>query len=229
MNRTGRRLAAGLLLSWTAIAAAGGTATVEALDGEGQVTVRLELLDAERLRLSSPQQSGAYLLMLGDALYNILDLGGSQLVLDALAAIAGAAGQIPVPSGTDDIRRLIALQDLNQPETIAGIPGRLHRLRYVDGDNRERDEDVVLTSDALIRDLSRAMYRLGTRMGEAAGLAPPEGSARLMAELETRGLGLLRLGTRMRITAVDRAPPPAGRFELPASSIPALPGFGDRP
>lgn len=225
-----RAALAGLALCSASALAGSGTATVEADDGEqGRITVRIEFLDAQRLRMSSPQHPEAYLLMLDGTAYNVLQFGSTPLVMDAaeMIARAGSAGQLPAsPAGTDDIRKLVSLTALGQPETVAGIAGERHRLRYVDGQGRERDEELVLTSDPLIRDLSRAMYRLGTSMAAAAAIAPPEGSARLMQELDAKGLGLLRLGTRMRVAALDRTALPPSRFELPASPLQGLPSFG---
>jgi hypothetical protein len=232
MNLLSRITASLLLAASTVVAApamAGGTATIEASNGDdGLVTVRLEFLDAQSLRMSSPGHPEAYMVVNQGTPYNVIQFGSMPIVVDAaeMIASAGKAGDLPTsPAGTDDIRKFIALTATGQPETVAGIVGERYRLRYVDGDKRERDEEVVLSKDVLIRDLSRAMYGLGVKMSGAAGIAPPEGSQRLMQELDAKGLGLLRFGQRMRVSALDRTNPSPARFQLPAEPVSGLPSF----
>jgi hypothetical protein len=205
--------------------AAGGSAALQTFDADGNgVDVAIESLDAQHLRLSSPQHPEAYLLMLGAKTYNVLQFGSLPIVMDAADMLSQMSDQMPTaPSPTDDIRKLIALEPTGQKETVAGIVGERQRLRFLDSQNQPRTEDVVTVRDPLLHDLSFGLYRLGTVMGAAAGVVTPEGSEQLARELDAKGLGLLRMGTRLRVMSVNRAPPSPARFELPAEPMRAFP------
>lgn len=202
-------------------AAAGGSAMMQTFDPDGDgVDVAIESLDAQHLRLSSPQHPEAYLVMLGDKTYNVLQFGSLPIVMDAADMLSQMGGQMPsAPSPTDDIRKLVSLEPTGQKETVAGIVGERQRLRYLDSKNQPREEELVTVRDPLLHDLSFGLYRLGTVMGAAAGITTPEGADRLARELSAKGLGLLRMGTRMRVVSVNRAAPAASRFELPAEPM----------
>jgi len=217
-------LAVAALAAFSA-AAAGGSATLQTFDPDGDgVDVSIESLDAQHLRLSSPQHPEAYLVMLGAKTYNVLQFGSMPIVLDAADMLSQMGGQMPAPpSPTDDIRKLVALEPTGQKETVAGIVGERQRLRYLDSNNQPREEELVTVRDPLLHDLSFGLYRLGSAMGAAAGVVTPEGSDRLARELDAKGLGLLRMGTRLRVMTVDRTPPSPARFDLPAEPMRAFP------
>jgi len=81
----------------------------------------------------------------------------------------------------------------------------------------------VTAHDPLLHELSMGMYRAGVVMSAAAGVTAPDGSDQLARQLDAKGLGLLRMGTRMRVIAVDRRAPPVARFELPAEPMQGFP------
>ena len=211
---------------------AGGTAVLQTNDQEGnEIVVQLEFADPQHLRLSSQAYPQAYLLMLGQNSYNVMQFGNFPLVIDTddMMAQMGKGQMPPTPSPTDDIRELISLTATGEKETVAGIPGERYKLRYVDGARQQREETVVAARDVLLHDLSLSLYQLGTRMAKSAGIPTPAGSERLARELDGKGLGLLRFGDRLRVIKVDRTAPAAARFELPAppgeGSLPSFPGF----
>lgn len=222
---------AACLIHWPAWAA-GGSAVLQTHDPDGnEIVVQLEFADPQHLRLSSQAYPQAYLLMLGENSYNVMQFGNFPLVIDTDDMIAqmGQGQMPPTPAPTDDIRELMALTPTGEKETVAGIAGERYKLRYVDGAKQQREEVVVASRDALLHDLSLSLYQLGTRMAKSAGIQPPAGSERLARELDGKGLGLLRFGDRLRVLKVDRTAPAAARFELPAppgeGSLPSLPGF----
>ena len=221
-----RHLAGALLIGWPALAlAAGGSATLQTFDPDGEaVTVSIETLDGQRLRLASPDHPEAYLLMLGSRTYNVMQFGGMPLVMDAADMLTQMGAPMPAaPAPTDDIRKLVSLDPTGESETVAGIVGQRQRLRYLDSQNQMREEEVVTARDPLLHELSMGMYRAGVVMSAAAGVTAPDGSDQLARQLDAKGLGLLRMGTRMRVIAVDRRAPPVARFELPAEPMQRFP------
>ncbi len=221
-------LLAALLPAQRAFAAA-GSATVQTFDADGNsVTVRIEGLDGNHLRLSSQQFPEAYLVWRNGRAYSVIQFGSLPLVMDTneMAAQMGADRMPAAPAPADDIRTLVSLTPTGCKETVAGIVGEIVLLKYVDGTQTPREEQIVVAKDQLLHDLSLALYELGKVLSGAAGIRPPDGSERLARELSLKGLGLLRMGTRLQLLALDRSAPPASRFELPAEPMQAFPPLG---
>ena len=206
--------------------AAAGSAVVQAFDGEGNpITVQIEGLDAQHLRLSSPQHPEAYLVMLNGQPYNVIQFGSLPLVMDAneMFSKMGAERLPAAPAPADDIRTLVSLTATGQKETVAGVVGERYRLQYLDSAQQAQEEELVVARDPLLHDLSLALYHLGNIVSRGAGITPPAGTDRLVQELHRKGLGLLRMGSRMSVQSLDRRPPAAARFELPAEPMRAFP------
>ncbi|MDB5967779.1 MAG: secreted protein [Hydrocarboniphaga sp.] len=217
--------AAVLAVASTTIFAAGGTVALQTFDADGNgVDVVIETLDSQHMRLSSPQHQEAYLVMLGAKTYNVLQFGSLPIVMDTADMLSQMGGQMPsAPSPSDDIHKLVALEATGKKETVAGVVGDVQLLRFLDSRNQPRVEELVTVRDPLLHDISFGLYRLGTVMGAAAGITTPEGSDKLARELDAKGLGILRMGNRMRLISVNRATPPANVFDLPAEPMRAFP------
>jgi hypothetical protein len=217
--------AALLTLVCGAAFAAGGSVALQTFDANGNgVDVIIEALDPQHMRMSSPQHQEAYLVMLGAKTYNVLQFGSLPIVMDAQEMIAQMGGQMPTaPSPSDDIHQLVGLEATGKKETVAGIVGDVQRLRFLDSKGQPREEELVTVRDPLLHDMSVALYKLGTVMGAAAGVRTPSGADKLAKDLDAKGLGILRMGLRMRLMSVDRNMPPTSRFDLPAEPMTAFP------
>lgn len=216
-------------LAANAASAASGSVALQTFDSDGNgVDVIIESLDAQHMRLSSPQHQEAYLVLLDGRTYNVLQFGSMPIVMDAAEMLSQMGGRMPsAPSPSDDIHQLVGLEPTGRKETVAGVIGDVQRLRYLDSRNQAREEELVTARDALLHDMSVGLYKLGTVMGAAAGVRTPAGSDQLARELDAKGLGILRMGLRMRLMSVDRRPPPASRFELPAEPMRAFPPLNE--
>ena len=217
---------AGVSMIGSAAYAAGGTVALQTFDPDGNgVDVIIEALDPQHMRMSSPQHQEAYLVMLGAKTYNVLQFGSMPIVMDAQEMIAAMGGaQMPsAPSPSDDIHQLVGLEPTGKKETVAGIVGDVQRLRFLDSKQQPREEELVTVRDPLLHDMSVALYKLGTVMGAAAGVRTPAGADKLAKDLDAKGLGILRMGLRMRLMSVERKLPPASRFDLPAQPMTAFP------
>lgn len=217
-----------LLAAFTPLAsalAAAGSATVQAFDADGDaIVVQIEGLDARHLRLSSPQHPEAYLVMLDGTPYNVIQFGSLPLVMDANEMFSQMGARMPsAPAPADDIRSLVSLTPTGEKETVAGVVGERYRLKYLDSAQQPHEEELVVSRDPLLHDLGLALYHLGNVVSRGAGITPPEGTDRLVRDLDAKGLGLLRMGTRMRVLSLNRTPPAAARFVLPAPPMQAFP------
>lgn len=209
--------------------AAGGSVALQTFDPNGNgVDVIIEAMDAQHMRMSSPQHQEAYLVMLGAKTYNVLQFGSLPIVMDAAEMAAQIGGQMPTaPSPSDDIHQLVGIEATGKKETVAGIVGDVQRLRFLDSKGQPREEELVTVRDPLLHDMSVALYKLGTVMGTAAGIRTPAGADKLAKDLDAKGLGILRMGVRMRLMSVDRRIPPASRFDLPAEPMTAFPPLNE--
>lgn len=206
-----------------------GQATIEAVsddDGQGG-TIQLEYRGHSQVRMNLPEQPGGYLLVKDAVAYSVSTEDGQAVVM-RLDALRGLGQLMPSPSPTDDVAKVIQLSQTGGEETVAGIRGQVWSLRYQDSDGQSRQEEMVLSDDARVLELTRAMTGLSTAMMAALGQEPPQGLDSLQARLE--GKGILRMGQSMRVIALDGGLPPISRFSLPAAptAMPGIEGLGNK-
>lgn len=220
--------AAGLLLAALVLPAAqaAGTATIEAGPAGESVQAVLEYR-GDALRMETQTQNGLpVVLVQRDATLYIL---ANNLVLDAQQAMRLLGQQVPLPAaGPVDFSRFIALEPTPRNEIHAGIAGKVHLLRYADGEGQPRVEEMVLSTDARAVELSRAILGVTETARRNVDLPSIPDEARLQAAIQ--GKGVLRFGREFRVLALDANPPPEDRFELPSMplQLPSFGGFGLR-
>ena len=210
-----RTTLAALLLSPLAVLAAG-----KAVIQGGDKTFILEY-DGPQLRLQDERRPGIHLISRQGQLYAVTSAAGQSIVVSG-GAVAGllqaqGGGRSQFATGSEDIQRLVSLEDTGRAQTVGGVRGTIHRLTYIDRGGQQRTEEVVLTRDAEVAELTRNFGQAALAFQQSSGVDNSGGQA-LMQTLDQRGLGLLRFGKHYELTSLDRTRPAASRFAVPASS-----------
>lgn len=220
-----RNLLAASLLAAPMLALAAGTATIQGSDG---TRFTLEY-DGSHMRLESGKHRNVYLVSNADSVYAVTNAAGQPLVVSggAVMSLLSAQGGQKFATGSEDIRTFTSLTSTGRKETVAGIPGAIHQLKYVDRGGRQRTEEIVLTENAEIAQMTRSFGRTAAAFQQNAGV-DNAGSQALLDELSSRNLGLLRFANHYRLVSLQTTPPAPSRFELPAApmQLPALQGLG---
>ncbi len=206
---------AALLLSPLAVLAAG-----KAVIQGGDNTFIVEF-DGPQLRLQDERRPGIHLVSRQGQVHAVTSAAGQPIVVSGgavaglLQARGGSRGQFA--TGNEDIQRVVSLTDTGRAETVGGVRGTVQRLVYVDRAGRERTEDVVLTKDPDVAELTSRFGQAVLAFQQSSGV-DNAGGQDLMRMLDQRGLGLLRFGKHYQLASFDRTRPDASRFALPASS-----------
>lgn len=220
-----------LALALPLAALAAGKATIQ---GSGDSRFQVEF-NGSRLRLESAQHRQVYLVANGNSVYAVTSAAGQPLVVSGSAImglLATQGGGRQFATGSEDIQQFISLEATGRQETVAGLSGKVYDLQYIDRAGQQRKEELVLGNAADLVELTTAFGRTAASFQQQAGIENT-GARRLLQELETRELGMLRFGQHYRLVALDTTPPAPSRFELPAmpmqlqgleSLIPALTG-----
>ncbi|MES0873901.1 hypothetical protein [Sinimarinibacterium thermocellulolyticum] len=193
---------------------AGGKAVVEAGEGSDKQRITYEF-DGALLRMDVPQQDGNYMIMRDGKIYSVTEQNGQPMVIDmsGMGKMLGGIAQQSMASVNQDVDQFISLSDTGRTETVAGISGKVHVLTYVD-DGERKTEEIVLSNDKNLREMSDSMMLVSETMAKAFGVQIPEGSKRMSAEL--KGQGVLRFGTQYKLVSLSGSTPPPSRFTLPA-------------
>lgn len=217
-------LAAGLLAMPFCVLAA-GTATIQGQDGS---RFTLEY-DGSQLRLESSRHRNVHLIANGDSVYAVTTAAGQPLVVSggAVMSLLSAQGGQKFATGSEDIRSFTSLTSTGRYETVAGIRGAIHQLKYVDRGGRQRTEEIVLSEHPEVAQMTRSFGRAAAAFQQGAGV-DNEGSRALLRELENRNLGLLRFANHYQVVALQTTAPSPARFQLPAApmQLPGLQGLG---
>lgn len=199
------------LASWAA-----GVATIDARGDR----YTLEYND-QRMRVESAQRPQIYLLAHHDALYAVTSAGGRPLVLEGKAILgllaAGGKGS-PVATSPDDIANVVSLQPTGKTETIAGINGDVHTLTYVTRGGQQRSLEAVLSTDPRVAELTHNVGQIAVAFQRSTGV-DNQGAQELLRLLQTRNVGLLRVGADFRLAALNANAPAAERLQLPESPL----------
>lgn len=195
-----------LLSSHLAIAASTLVVSSPIVDGS-RIRSSIESFDSSTLRIhvgTAPD----YLLVLAGKLYSV----NGKSVRD----ITDVRAQIRMPSiGEENIRLLTNLEDTGRVETIAGLVGKVFTLRYQNKDTQSLTEEIVLTDDSRVREITQA-WRTYFNDPEHSAL---RGREVLHDYLDAHQLGILRLGDQYRVESFGVVPA-ADRFALPVSPTP---------
>lgn len=210
---------------FSAVASAGGTAVIGTDHASEQVT--LEYADG-KIRLGAEQQGDNYIIVEGDKVYAVTYENGRPVVLDLaamgkmLGAVGGTAGQLPLQMGRQ-IGEILELRSLGRNETLAGITGQLHELVYLDAEGDRQTEEVVLSTDPAVCELTQVMLQLSRVLVTILG-QPVDPLDALERILQNGRQGLLRIGSEVRLASLSTKTPAVERFVLPAQpgSMPNL-------
>lgn len=213
-------------------AQAGGSASIVAGDnlddpGAQSVRSRIEFDTAKRVRVQADRGVDGYLLVRDAAAYAVANVNGQTLVFDYAQTMAqfGGMARSLAPRGLVTDGRFVNLTGPGRIETIAGFSGRVWLLTTVDKAGRERQDELVLTRDPRVRELTDALLATGRIVARAFPELDAEANEQLATELRNRGTGLLRIGNSFLLERLDPATPAAARFMLPSEPM-VLPDLG---
>lgn len=222
-------------LSTLHAAQAGGTASVlagEDFSQPGLQVVRssIEFEGSSQVRVQAEGRREGYLVVRDGVAYAVTSLEGQPIVLNfaqMMQTMGGMARSLAPRSLITD-GRYVNLTGPGAMETIAGISGRVWQLTTVNKAGRQRSDELVLTNDPKVRELTEAMLNTGRLLARSLPELDATDNERLAAELKQRGTGILRVGRSFRLEKLDTASPPPSRFALPAEPtvLPDLRSFG---
>lgn len=209
-----------LLLATSTSLWAGGTATLETNSDGKSYPSTIEYDGKGSLRVDSTEQQNGYLLVRDDKAYSVVVNDGQTMVIDlasTMKMLGGLAKQNSSQGATagNEVARFISLDKTGASETVAGISGSVYNLTFVDDEGQQRTESLVLSKDSRARELTKALTTMGRQMAKAAGVAEPEGTAKMYAEIDGSKQGVLRYGSDFRVASFG-GEPSSSRFALPA-------------
>lgn len=199
-----------------------GSATIETGEGKDRQQVQFEY-SKDKLRFQAAQQADGGMIIRDGKAYVLAD----KTVIE-LSGMGGMmkqmAGNVPM-AGPQGPARFLGLDATGRSETVAGAKGSVHILRYIDDENREQREEVVLSRDARAREFGDAMQLMATTMARA--MEQPQTAAEADMRKVFGDQSILRYGQHFRVVAFG-ADPAAARFELPSApqQLPSLQGMG---
>lgn len=211
-----RRFLLCLALGLPVYAQAAGTAVIQ---GDDQKQFVLEYNGSD-LRLESDAYRDLYLVARNGTVYAVAQAGGQPIVVEGKAVLglltrAGGGRQL---TGNEDLARFVSLEPTGKKESVAGLPGQVYRLTYVDRQGKTRTEEAVLGNTPELVQMTQAFGRIATDFQRNTGV-DNQGAQALLGELQARNLGLLRFGRHYRLVSLNPATPPAARFALPNTPL----------
>lgn len=225
MKKTCKAVAALVVLAWLPAVWAAGSAVVESGDGNDRKRIGIDY-QGDRMRLVAqdpgdmPVQGS--MVVRDGAVYIV----ANGLVIDAGQAMSMFGQSFQAPSTTpNNLGRFVALESTGRTETVAGIGGVVHLLRFEDPDGRPEADEVVLSTDPRVRELAAAMLQMSQILRSSLDVAVSPEEAKAIDAF--KGRGVLRYGQEFRLLSISDQPPPASSFELPAQPL-RIPSFGGR-
>ena len=223
-----------LALGLVAISAqvhAGAAATFQTGADASAPQATLEYSDDAQMRMGVPGQPGSYILVRDNNAYIVSQPSqGSAVVMD-LGAMVKMMGESwsesvnSVQSAPEGMTTFVSLEDTGRNETVAGIRGDVFILTYKDEQGNTQSDELVLTRDDDVREMTVALFQMGQQMGAALGAEDASGNDEFHREMAAQQRGVLRMGSSFRLVEIDSKGPGAGRFDLPAQPM-AMPDLG---
>ena len=197
------------------VATAAGSALIQG--DEKSITMEF---NGPLARIQVEQQKNIHLIARDNNVFAVTDMGGRPLVVESSAVIGllGAQGLAKLENDKDAIQKFVSLDSTGRSETVAGFPGAVYKLVYIDGNGQRRSEEAVLGSQPGIVELSQSLGHVATTLLLLAK-SNTHGATELVQELARRKLGLLRFGTKLRLVSLNSTAPAAARFVLPAAPM----------
>jgi len=221
-------LATGLALPFAVFA--GGTVQLETGSGKDRAVTEVEF-DGSKLRVT-PKMTGetqAHVIYRDGKAYMVTGEAGAPMVME-MAGMMKMAGSMMqnqnlAPDTFDHVAQYHGLTATGRSETVAGVKGEVYRLDYTTTKGQRVSDEMVLTNNATLGEMSKVMAGFGASLAAAMGQPEAAGSKAVEAELTRRNLGVLRYRQDFRVTSVSSRSPAASRFVLPAAPT-AMPDFG---
>ncbi|MHB8920239.1 MAG: hypothetical protein ACYC3N_04295 [Halothiobacillus sp.] len=203
------------LSAFTAPVWAAGQAVLQSNVNGQTEQVQLSWLSDQQLRMDITRPPAEILLQNG-ALFAITQIGGMPIVanvadVDQMARALGQGGGFSGQIDKQLARSVTAFEATGRLETVAGVPGEIYRITWRDAQGKAHTDEAVLTKNATVVELSRALQNLG--------VAAHEGWDARSAEILHRGLGVLRYAKAYQLRSVSTQAPAASALALPAQSI----------
>lgn len=188
-------------------AIAGGRA-VYSVGAQGQQhRMTVEWRDAHTARIEMPGMQGqAYFLLKNGKGYTVSNghvfamSSFTRMMAAHRSAASMARPELRGPQGT---------------ETVAGIRGQVYTVHWNgQAPNGVQDEQVVLTSNSTVREVTRVWQDYAKSLAGARGGMASNPSIRALGDK-----GLLRAGNNMRLVSISSTTPPASAFTLPSRPV----------
>jgi hypothetical protein len=200
---------------------AAGSAVIESGQGSDRQQAKLEYR-GDKMRVEA--QANGVMILRDGKVYALAE--GQVIDMSTMGNLfAGQAGGT-ISQGPDDLVRYLGLDSTGRSETVAGVSGIVHLLRYQDRAGKTHSEELVMSKDARARALSDALQSMANSFRAMAGVAATPGEAQL--ESQMKGQGVLRYGKEFRVVSFDAKAPDEERFALPAAPM-QLPSLGAMP
>jgi hypothetical protein len=206
--------AIGGLLLVGALPALAGKATV--VSSEGQTMV-FEYAGDDFMRMG--QTADNYMLVRDNNLYVVGNQDGQVMVFDASSMMRGFSGMLKQAAPSTTTNEFVSLEKTGRRESIAGITGEVYLLTVIE-DGKQRTDEAVMSDDPRaieFRDALFVMARAATAALDDDGAS--KNSKELKARLEETGMGILRVGQDLKVTAISGEQIAAARFALPAEPM----------
>lgn len=185
----------------------GGAAMAQmAQEDEWAGDTTVQWLDEGTMRMSfgSAEEDG-YMLVRDGQTYNVMREGGEWMVLevgDMMKGLVAAIQEDEPELQTGSVK----LKKAGGSETVAGIKGDRYTVTMVDGNGKEETGELVLTSDPLVTEFTRAQ----------TSFVQIEGSEKLFDAMPKGQRGILRWDGNFELVSISSDAPDASLFELPA-------------
>lgn len=217
-----------LLLPVSALAS--GVATFQGLDNGKAYKLSIEYLDQNTSRIEMQDKSdvATYLIFKNKQAEVVTAYQGNTLVmdLDNMSQMAQGLGVMSV-LGIDSetlLIRVIDLKPTGKKEKVGGIDGDVYKLTWSRNKVKYQDE-LVVSKDKRVREYTKAWASAVEVISKSSPSINIQGD-NLLSWLNKDKLGILRLGTRLRLVSVQSKLVSESRFIAPDTSF-TLQGLGD--
>lgn len=200
----------GLCLSLLAALPLTGLAAGSATLGTGQATSRILWQDSDTLRMQQGSNDGDYFLVRDGTAYSVTNRGGKPMVIDMGAMLQMMRGAAGSQDAQPNLPQPGSFEATGDRETVAGIPGQVYRMQWTDGQGQQHKQEVVLTDDPRVVEMTRAY------LGSIGAMFGGESASGFQQAMPADARGLLRVGQDFRLVEISDAQPAESEFELPA-------------
>jgi hypothetical protein len=210
------RMSLFLIVAVPALAIAGGKATLQAASGTGHATtIHIEWQNSRTLRMQTDGGPSYFIARDGKA-YSVTMNDGRPMVMDMASMMSMMRG---APKGGAVGAKAPAFADpgsfeaTGATETVAGVKGDVYRMQWTDAHGKHKTQDVVLTDDPTVVEMTRAYF------GSVSSMFGNSDASRFQDKMPGNDQGLLRVGDQFRVESISHENPADSRFKLPAKPM----------